>query len=85
MMLAPLLFFKCFSFLNKEGKSSRHYMLAFPLLWVVISAYSYLSMKDKYNTFYVSSSFIFTTLQFTDTKESEVESIADIIFYLFTV
>ena len=54
-MLAPLLFTKSIVwYISKEGKSSRHYMLAVPLFMVFPSEYSYLSMKDKYQTFYVS-------------------------------
>ena len=79
MMLAPLLFFKWFGFLNKEGKYSRHYMLDFSLLRVVTSTAYYSSMKNKYQTFYVISYCLSATLQFTGIKESEVEEIADIL------
>ena len=46
-MLGPLLFLNFFGSWNKEVKYSRHYMLDFPLLWVVTYAEYYLSMKDK--------------------------------------
>ena len=44
-------------------------MLDFPLLWIFTSAYYYSSMEDKYPTFYVNSSYLITTLQFTDTND----------------
>ena len=43
-------------------------MLYFPLLWAVTSTNYYSSTKNKYQTFYVISYFIYTTLKFTDTK-----------------
>ena len=43
---------------NKEFKS-RHFMLDFTLFMKVPSDNYYLSTKDKYQTFYVSSSCIF--------------------------
>ena len=55
-MLATLLLFKCFSSRNKEGKYIGHFMLAFTLYWVIIYAYDYSPMKDKYIRVYVSSS-----------------------------
>ena len=57
-MLRPLLFYNFFRSWNKEGKYKRYYMIAFLLLWVVTSKKSYSSMKDKYPTFYASSSWV---------------------------
>ena len=68
-MLSPLLFFKWFGPLNKEGKYTRHSMSAFPVLWAVTSADSYSSTQNKYQTLYVGSSCIPTTSKLTDTKE----------------
>ena len=55
-------------------------MLGYPLLWVVISAYYFSSMKDKYPTLYVSSSCLSTILHFTNKNEYEVEGIPNILW-----
>ena len=65
IMLVYLLFYKFFVTRNKEVKYIRHFMLYFLPFWVVTSTYYYSSMKDKYKKFYVSSSCLSTTLQFT--------------------
>ena len=44
-------------------------MLDFPILWVVASADSYSSIKDKYITFNVSPYCTYTTLKSTDMNE----------------
>ena len=59
-MLAPLFFTNSFGWYgNKKGNYNRHSMLSFTLFMVVSSEDLYLSVKDKYQTFYVSSSCIF--------------------------
>ena len=69
-MLAPFLFTNILigMEINKEF-NSRHSMLEFSLFMAVPSADYYLPTKDKYQTFYVSSSCIFTSLTVNDTIE----------------
>ena len=62
----------------KDVRYRRHYILAFPLLWVFTSAYYYSSMNDKHPTLYIIPSCCFTTFQWTDTNEEEVEETANI-------
>ena len=40
-------FYKCFGFQKKEVRYIRHFILYFPLFWLVISADCYSSMTDK--------------------------------------
>ena len=67
-------------YLKKEGKYSRQSMLAFPPLWAVISTESYPSMKDKYQTSYVSSYCPSKKIKLTDTRENDVEEVSDNIW-----
>ena len=83
-MLAPFLFIKSVGSWKIEGSYSRHYMLYFALLWVVVLEDYYPAIKDKYPNFYVRSSGIITTFQFTDTNEEEVEEISNILCYIST-
>ena len=54
-------------------------MLDFPPFMEVPSEDYYLSMEDKYQIFYVSSSCLFTSLTVTDIIEYELEVIENII------
>ena len=60
IMLAPMFFFKWFCPWKNKSCYSRHSMLTFQLFWVVISTYSYSSIKDKQKTIYAFSSYYFT-------------------------
>ena len=83
-MLATFIFYKWFSFINKEVKYIIHYMLDFTLLKAVTSTCSYQQIKNKYPTFYVGSSCLSKTFQYTDSNEYEVEEIADVLCYIST-
>ena len=51
------------------GINNQHPVLYFTLFWVFTSSDYDSSMKDKYPTLYVSSSYFFTTFHFKDTNE----------------
>ena len=79
-MLTPLFFTKIlFDMETNNPFNNRHSMLSFPIFVAVPSAYYYLSMEDKYQIFYVSSSCLFTSLTVTDIIEYELEVIENII------
>ena len=68
IMLAYLSFINSFGWYgSKEGNYSRHSMLDFTLCLVVTPEDYYLSMKYRWKTLYVSSSYLFTSLTVTDT------------------
>ena len=55
-MLAPLLFINILVSMETNKRiNSRQYMIALTLFTEVTLEYSYLSMKDEYQTLYVSS------------------------------
>ena len=64
-----LVILQIFWFVKQTGKYRIHYMLSFPLLLVITSTDYFLSMKDTYTSFYVSSSCLVTTFQFTIINE----------------
>ena len=69
-MLASFLFTKSFGqYGNKKVNYSRYSMLYSPLVMAVTLEDHYLSIKDKYQTYYGISSYLFTSLTVTDTIE----------------
>ena len=67
-MLAPLLFINILVSMETNKRiNSRQYMIALTLFTEVTLEYSYLSMKDEYQTLYVSSYCLFTSFTVTDT------------------
>ena len=71
--LALAVLFQMYRSWKKEGKYSIHIMLDFPILWLETSTDSYSSKKDKKAILYVRFYFLYTTLQFTETNDHEVE------------
>ena len=45
--VSTFIFYECFGSSRNMGEYKRHYILAFPLLWVVTSAYFDYLKKDK--------------------------------------